>query len=121
MTEQILLAAIVAVIAILAVAGFVRVARHRRAADTSYGAGGTSKVPPGSTGVARTTVADGGVVHVVGEEWTARSAGAVPIGAGQRVRVVGHDGLVLIVEAVPAAAGSAPAAAEGPAASSTGE
>lgn len=110
MTEQILVAAIVAVIAILAIAGFVRVARHRRAADTTYGAGGTSKVPIGSTGVARTTVADGGVVHVVGEEWTARSAGGVPIGAGQRVRVVDHDGLVLIVEAAPAASDAVPAA-----------
>lgn len=40
-----------------------------------------------------------GSVHLRGEVWTARSE--VPIAPGQRVRVIGRDGLTLIVAPVP--------------------
>lgn len=102
-TDQILPAAIVAVLLVLVLAGVVRVAGRRRGRnDEAYGAGGTRMVPIGTHGVAKTTLAPTGVVYVVGEQWTARADGAVEIADGARVRVVGQNGLTLIVVAEPA-------------------
>ncbi len=53
----------------------------------------------GKTGEAHTDVYLEGSVYVGGEEWTARSEVFIPKGAA--VRVVGREGLVLLVEAVP--------------------
>jgi membrane-bound ClpP family serine protease len=39
-----------------------------------------------------------GVVYAAGEEWSARSLDGRPIERGTSVRVVGHDGLTLLVE-----------------------
>jgi len=39
-----------------------------------------------------------GTVYVGGEEWTARSQDPIP--AGMPVRVIGRDGLVVVVEPV---------------------
>jgi membrane-bound serine protease (ClpP class) len=50
----------------------------------------------GQVGTARTRLAPEGTAFVHGELWTARSA--TPIEAGERVRVTGLDGLVLVVE-----------------------
>ena len=100
--EQILGAAIVAVIAILVVIGVSRALRQRRPDATAFGAGGSTQVPDGTTGVARTEISAGGVVYAVGEEWTARAADGKPIAAGQAVRVIDHDGLTLVVEPIPA-------------------
>jgi membrane-bound serine protease (ClpP class) len=50
----------------------------------------------GEVGEARSRIAPQGTVFVHGELWTARSA--TPIEAGERVRVTGLDGLVLVVE-----------------------
>jgi membrane protein implicated in regulation of membrane protease activity len=102
MTEQIVLAGVAAAVAILAIVALVRVARRRRTDDSGFGAGGTSKVPIGTSGLARTVVGASGVVYAVGEEWTARSRGGAAIAAGQHVRVVGHDGLTLLVDPEPA-------------------
>ncbi len=52
----------------------------------------------GKTGEAHTDVFSEGSVYVGGEEWTARSEVFIPKGA--TVRVVGREGLVLLVEAV---------------------
>lgn len=52
----------------------------------------------GMVGKTRTPVLSEGAVYVGGEEWTARSQ--IPIPAGASVRVVGRDGLVLLVEPV---------------------
>jgi membrane-bound ClpP family serine protease len=100
--EQVLGAAIIAVIVILGVVGIVRVARRPRPDASAYGAGGSSRVPNGTTGVARTPIAADGVVYAVGEEWTARSVDGATIPAGVAVSVIDHDGLTLVVEAVPA-------------------
>ena len=94
--------AVVAILAILGIVAIVRVVRGRRHQQPVFGAGGTSKVPVGTTGVARTKIAPSGVVNAAGEEWTATSVGDVPIASGARVRVVGHDGLTLMVEPEPA-------------------
>jgi len=52
----------------------------------------------GQVGEARTDVHHEGSVWVAGELWTARSA--QPIAAGSEVRVVGREGLILLVEEV---------------------
>jgi membrane protein implicated in regulation of membrane protease activity len=101
MTEQIVIAAVAAAVAVLAIVALFRVSRQRRGRADAFGAGGTSQVPLGTSGVARTVIAASGVVYAVGEEWTARSDGPA-IAAGEQVRVVGHDGLTLIVGPMPA-------------------
>lgn len=53
----------------------------------------------GKTGEAHTDIFTEGSVHVGGEEWTARSVTFIPKGAA--VKVIGREGLVLLVEAVP--------------------
>jgi membrane-bound ClpP family serine protease len=101
--DQVFPAAIGAVLLVLILAGVVRVASRRRGRnDEAYGAGGTRMVPIGTQGIAKTTLAPSGVVYAVGEDWTARSDGATAIASGARVRVVGQDGLTLIVVAEPA-------------------
>jgi membrane-bound serine protease (ClpP class) len=52
----------------------------------------------GDTGVALDQVAPEGRVEVRGAPWRARTNRATPIGAGEVIRVVGIDGLVLEVE-----------------------
>ena len=54
----------------------------------------------GMTGEARTPIHDEGTVYVGGEAWTARSKTFVP--EGSTVRVIGREGLSLMVELVPA-------------------
>jgi membrane-bound serine protease (ClpP class) len=105
--EQVLGSAIVAVIVILAVVGVVRVILRRREDRSAFGAGGSPKVPLGTDGITRTPVARSGVVYAAGEEWTARSNNGSTIGSGEQVRIVGQDGLTLIV---------APSSADRPAA-----
>jgi membrane-bound serine protease (ClpP class) len=50
----------------------------------------------GAAGVTSESFADIGWVQVHGERWRARSL--VPLARGQRIRVVGRDGLTLIIE-----------------------
>jgi membrane-bound serine protease (ClpP class) len=76
----------------------VRVRRRTAAYAGAYGAGGTSRVPPGSDALVKTQLAPLGVVYAVGEEWTARAEGGTTIDPGAHVRVVGQEGLTLIVE-----------------------
>jgi membrane-bound ClpP family serine protease len=59
----------------------------------------------GEIGEARSDVYLQGAVYVGGEEWTARSDSFIP--AGTQVKIVGREGLVLLVEPV-----SPPAATE---------
>jgi membrane-bound ClpP family serine protease len=40
-------------------------------------------------------------VYAVGEEWSARSDNGVEIAPGEHVRIVGQEGLTLIVEPGP--------------------
>jgi membrane protein implicated in regulation of membrane protease activity len=102
-TDQILPGAIGVVILILIVVGIVRVAQRRRGEnEDEFGAGGVSTVAVGTRGVARTDLAPSGVVRVVSEEWTARSASGSVIAAGAAVRVVSQDGLTLLVDPEPA-------------------
>ncbi len=104
-TDQIFPTAIVAVVVILIVIGVIRAVMRRRGAnEDAFGAGGTSSVPVGSIGVAKTALDPSGVVLVVGEQWTATPRGGGRIDAGTKVRVVGQDGLTLVVQPEPGAA-----------------
>jgi membrane-bound serine protease (ClpP class) len=76
----------------------VRVRRRVAAYAGGFGAGGSHIVPAGSEAVVRTALAPLGVVYAAGEEWTARSDTG-EIDPGAHVRVVGQEGLTLIVEA----------------------
>ena len=71
-------------------------------------AGGVANRPVaalvGGTATAQTVIAPTGIAYADGESWSARST-AVEIRAGTPLRVIGVDGLQLIVE--PAAAGDA--------------
>lgn len=67
----------------------------------------------GREGVSQTGLSPAGTVQVSSELWSARSSGG-PIGAGMPIRVVGAEGLSLIVEPAPERGpGSSDAAAEG--------
>lgn len=99
-TDQVIPAAIILAVLILVVVGVARAAMHRRGQnEDAFGAGGTSKVPLGTEGVAKTVLDPSGVVLVVGEQWTATSQDGAQIAPGVRVHVVGQDGLTLIVAA----------------------
>jgi membrane-bound serine protease (ClpP class) len=56
----------------------------------------------GATGSVRSILAPTGVVYAAGEEWTARSSDEQPLAPGTPVRVVGQEGLTLIVEPIEA-------------------
>jgi len=77
--------------------------RSRRMALVPIGLGGGSggAVPAGTTGEVRRPLDPIGSVFATGEEWTAQSARGDRLGRGERVRVVGQEGLTLIVEAAP--------------------
>lgn len=60
----------------------------------------------GAAGTAQTVIAPTGIAYAGGESWSARSPGT-EIGLGAPLRVVGVDGLELIVEPAPAGDGGA--------------
>ena len=66
--------------------------RRRGANEDAFGAGGVSTVAMGTRGVAKTDLAPSGVVRVVSEEWTARSANGNVIAEGTAIRVVSQTG-----------------------------
>ena len=104
-TDQVLPTAVIAVVVILVIVGLVRIVMRRRGPnEDTFGAGGTSEVPLGTKGFTKTALAPSGVVLAAGEQWTARTGNGSTIASGQPVRVVGQDGLTLIVDAEPAAA-----------------
>jgi membrane-bound serine protease (ClpP class) len=76
----------------------VRVRRRTAAYAGGFGAGGSATVPAGSEAVVKTALAPLGVVYAAGEEWSARSETGAGIDPGAHVRVVGQEGLTLIVE-----------------------
>jgi membrane protein implicated in regulation of membrane protease activity len=102
-TDQIIPGAIAAAILILVIVGVVRgVTRRRGRNEDTFGAGGVATVAAGTRGVAKTDLAPSGVVRVVGEQWTARSASGMAIPSGTTIRVVSQEGLTLIVDPQPA-------------------
>ena len=102
-TDQVLPTAVVAVVLVLIIVGLARIVMRRRGPnEDTFGAGGTSEVPLGTKGVTKTVLAPSGVVLAAGEQWTARSGSGATIESGRPVRIVGQDGLTLIVDVEPA-------------------
>jgi membrane-bound serine protease (ClpP class) len=83
---------------LLVLVTIVRTRRRGLAYAGAYGAGGTTAVPAGSDGFVKQALTPLGIVYAVGEEWSARSHTGAEIPTGMRVRVVGQEGLTLIVE-----------------------
>lgn len=75
-------------------------------AAIGYGAGGISTLPSGTVGEVRSPLAPLGSVYAAGEEWSARSTGPA-LDRGTKVRVLGQEGLTLIVEPLDPAGSSA--------------
>jgi membrane-bound serine protease (ClpP class) len=94
----VLMALVTAAFMALVLVTVVRVRRRSLAFAGAYGAGGSSSVPSGSAATVKTSLAPVGVVYAAGEEWSARSGTGAEIATGQQVRVVGQEGLTLIVE-----------------------
>ncbi len=86
---------LIAVVAILSTAIFVGVATLALRARSRAVVSGREQMI-GSIGEALESFADRGRVHVMGEDWQARTRSAVL--AGQRVKVIDIEGLTLVVE-----------------------
>jgi membrane protein implicated in regulation of membrane protease activity len=95
---------------ILAAVGVVYIWVLIRALMQMRGMGGVSNQPVGALvggmATAQTLIAPTGIAYAGGESWSARSRDA-EIGPGTPLRVVGVDGLELIVEPAPAGDGGA--------------
>jgi len=74
----------------------VRARRHHSTAPGLIGAG----LPANAVAEVRRPLAPLGSVYAGGEEWTARAADEETVGRGTPVRVVGQEGLTLIVEPI---------------------
>ena len=75
--------------------------RHRARLPIGIGgssAGGTTSIPAGMPASVRRPLVPVGTVFAGGEEWSARSADGAALDRGVAVRVVGQDGLMLVVE-----------------------
>ncbi len=77
--------------------------RQMTTAQGLVGAG----LPSNAVGEVRRPLTPIGSVYAGGEEWTARSTDSRPIGRGTPVRVVGQEGLTLVVEPADASTASA--------------
>lgn len=82
------------------------------------GLSGTGQGTTGLVGEVRRDLAPGGSVFVAGEEWSARSVAGELVPRGRFVRVVGQDGLTLVVE--PLVPGSDLAREDGPSPATSG-
>lgn len=86
---------LIAVTALLSAAIFVGVATLAMRARNRVVVSGREQLI-GSSGEALEAFADLGRVRVMGEDWQARTRGA--LSAGQRIKVIGIEGLTLVVE-----------------------
>jgi membrane-bound serine protease (ClpP class) len=78
------------------------VVRWRRRQQAAGAASTALVLADGATGSVRSMLAPTGVVYAAGEEWTARASDERPLTPGTPVRVIGQDGLTLIVEPIEA-------------------
>ena len=92
------MAALTAGFMLLVLVTVVRTRRRGLAYAGAYGAGGSTTVPTGSDGFVKQALTPLGIVYAVGEEWSARSSTGAEIPSGAQVRVIGQEGLTLIVE-----------------------
>jgi membrane-bound serine protease (ClpP class) len=74
--------------------------RNRKVPPVNIGAAGLEQplLPGGTEGSVRRSLSPDGTIYAMGEDWTARSADGSVLERGTPVRVVGQDGMVLIVQ-----------------------
>jgi membrane-bound serine protease (ClpP class) len=74
--------------------------KNRKVPPVNIGVGGLDQplLPSGTPGSVRRNLTPSGTVYALGEEWTARTADGSVLERGTAVRVIDHDGIVLIVE-----------------------
>jgi membrane-bound serine protease (ClpP class) len=91
--------------------------RNRRMPPVNIGAGGLEQplLASGTRGAVRRGLAPLGTVYASGEEWSARTVDGSALERGTAVRVVGQDGMVLIVERLRPDEMGERAGADGPA------
>ncbi len=99
------LIAVMTIAAGLVMGLIVFVASRSRGLRATPGTVGTPAIPVGTLAQVRRPLEPLGSVYADGEEWSARSADGRPLRRGTTVRVVGRDGLAVIVEALDDAAG----------------
>jgi membrane-bound serine protease (ClpP class) len=96
----------------------VIVIRNRRAPQLQPGALYLRRwlVAPGTPAAVRRDLLPEGTIYAAGEEWTARTRDGRALERGTPVRVIGQDGLTIIVEPTPAGGPPAhpPAGVRGP-------
>ena len=78
--------------------GDLALVRAGAGAGSGAGSGGAMIIAPGTIGEVRSPLVPLGSVYAAGEEWSARSVDGRPISRGAKVRVVGEEGLTLVVE-----------------------
>ncbi|MBA2570293.1 MAG: nodulation protein NfeD [Chloroflexi bacterium] len=84
--------------AFMAVVVIAALRTHRVAPMAIGGTAGGPTLPLGTPAAVRRPLAPMGSVYAVGEEWTARTATGEALERGTPVRVVGQEGLTLLVE-----------------------
>ena len=96
-----IIAAMTGLTALVIGALVVIVVRNRRAPQLAMGASHIAQplVALGTSAIVRRDLLPEGSVYAAGEEWTARAGDGSTLARGTPVRVVGHDGLTVIVEA----------------------
>ena len=89
--------------------------KNRQLKPMNIGAGGLDKplLDEGTEGNVRRQLSPEGTIYAAGEDWSARTANGSILERGTPVRVIGQDGMVLIVESMTAL-GSAAARSDGP-------
>lgn len=75
--------------------------RSRQMASPTSLVGGAAGPPVGSVVTVRRPLEPRGSIHAAGEEWTARTADGQAVPRGESVRVVGMDGLTVVVQPDP--------------------
>ena len=89
--------------------------KNKKIKPVNIGAGGLHEplLEEGTEGNVRRHLAPEGTIYAAGEEWTARTANGGTLERGTPVRVMGQDGMVLIVESMTALGSTAPSSVTG--------
>jgi len=84
--------------------------KNKKIKPVNIGAGGLHEplLEEGTEGNVRRHLAPEGTIYAAGEEWTARTANGGTLERGTPVRVMGQDGMMLIVESMTALGSAAP-------------
>jgi membrane-bound serine protease (ClpP class) len=102
--------------ALFVIGVLIAAVRNRKVPPVNIGAGGLEQLlmPDGTPGSVRRSLSPDGTIYAMGEDWTARSIDGSVLERGTAVRVVGQDGMVLLVQRMTPEEMTARAASTGP-------